>query len=66
MPVAPLQEVHEVDAQGLLGLADLPVLTARLAFEVFGERTDPIGERVVGGWTLQEPSYPADAVGRRL
>lgn len=40
MPVAPLQEVHEVDAQGLLGLADLPVLTSRLAFEVFGERAD--------------------------
>lgn len=66
MPVGPLKEVDEVDAQGLFGLPDLPVLASRLVFEVFAEGADPSGQGVVGCGSHQEAAHPADAVGGGL
>jgi len=64
MPVRPLEEVHEVDAQCLLRLTYLPFLTPP-ALELLAEQAHLVGQRPVRGRACQELPHPAHAVGRR-
>jgi len=64
VPVRPLEEVDEVDAEGLLRLAYLPFLTTA-ARELLAEETDLVGQGPVRGRACQELAHPAHAVGRR-
>lgn len=62
-PVGAAEEVNEVEAQGLLGLADLPILRSS-ALHVFAEPADPVGQCAVGGGAGEELADVPDAVGR--
>jgi hypothetical protein len=66
MPVRSVEEVDEVDAQGVFGLAYLPVLPSTLALQALAECTYLVGEGFVRGGACEESAYPADAVGGRL
>jgi hypothetical protein len=62
MPVCSLEEVDEVDAQSLFGLADLPILEAATAFDVLAEAANLIRQRLVGRRTRQEAAHPPNEV----
>ena len=64
MPVGALQEIDEVDANGLIGLLHLPVLGAN-AFEVLTELQDSVGQRGVGRRPHQELAHVAHEEWRR-
>ncbi len=66
MPVCTVKEVDEIDAQGLLGLAYLPVLTSLVAFQVLAEPAHLVSQGLVRGLARQESSHPAHAVRRSL
>ena len=65
MPVRSLENVDEVDAEGLFGLNHLPILTAAAPFQLFAEPPHLIRQRLVGGRTREEPAHLAHAVRRR-
>ncbi len=44
MPVGSLEEVDEVDAEGVFGLAQLPILAAAAALELFAESAYLVGQ----------------------
>jgi hypothetical protein len=44
LPIGPLEEVDEVDAQGMFGLPDLPVFPLALAFQGLAECAHLIGQ----------------------
>ena len=61
-PVGAVQEVHEVDAQGLFGLVDLPVVRAGTV-QVLAELLDAVGGRPVVRRARQELADEAHAIG---
>jgi hypothetical protein len=58
MPLGTFQEVHEVDAQGLFGLAQLPVGAPATALSVVAEPAYLVGERFVGRGTHEKTDVP--------
>lgn len=54
-----MQEVHRIQADGVFGLAYLPVFVPAGAFQFFAEAADLVDERLVGGWCREKPSNPA-------
>jgi hypothetical protein len=60
--VRTLQEVHEVDPYRLFGLADLPVLPAAAALELFSEEARLVGQRAVRRGAHEKPPDPANAM----
>jgi hypothetical protein len=61
-PVGTLEEVHEIDADRLFGLADLPVLASTAARELFAEATSLVRQGLVRCGAREKPPYPADAM----
>lgn len=66
MPVGSLQEVDEVDTEGLLCLAQLPVLASAAPFQLVAEPAHLVHQGLVGGVAREEPAHPAHAIRRRL
>ena len=64
-PVCSLEEVDEVDAERLFGLAHLPILTTA-ALQFLAEPTHLVGQWLVRRGPCEEPEYPAHAVRRRF
>ena len=64
MPVRPLEEVDEVDVQGLFGLAALPIRNPAVTFQVLAEPADLIRQWFVRRLAGQEPSDPSHTIRR--
>ena len=62
MPVGSLEEVDEVDPEGLLGLTHLPVGTSAVSFQILTVRTDLVCQRPIDGLARQESAHSAHAV----
>jgi hypothetical protein len=65
LPVCSLEEVDEVDPEGLFGLAHLPLLTCTLAFQLLAKPAHLVRQGLVCGRPSEELAHPADAVRRR-
>jgi hypothetical protein len=65
MPIGPLEEVNEVDAEGVFGLAHLPVFTA-VALQFLAESAYLVSQGLVRGGSCQESADPAYAVRCRV
>ncbi len=65
MPLGVLEKVHEVDAECLVRLTQLPILEPAVAFQFLTEPSHLIGDGLVGCLARQEPPHPAHEVGRR-
>lgn len=63
-PVGSLEEVDELDLEGLPGLADLPTLDSAAPFEILAKVPDLVGKRLVGSWAVEELPNPSDEVRR--
>jgi hypothetical protein len=54
MPVCSLEEVDEIDPEGLFSLAHLPLLTFTVAFQLLAEPADLVRQGLVRGGARQE------------
>ena len=63
LPVGPLEEVDEVDPQGVFGLTNLPVRPSTFALEGLAKCAYLVGQWLVRSGTCQETADPANAVG---
>jgi hypothetical protein len=66
VPVGTLEEVDEIDPQRVFGLAGLPVLAGRVAFQVLTESAYLIRQGLVRRRACQTAAHPADAMWRGL
>jgi hypothetical protein len=62
MPIRPTEEVDEVDADRVFGLAYLPILDAARSFQFLAESARLVGERRLRSRRRQKPSNPANDV----
>lgn len=66
VPVRAREDVGEVDAEGVFGLADLPLLVAARALEVLAEAADLVLGRLRRRLPRQEVAHPPHHVRGRL
>ena len=59
MPVCSLEEVDEVDPEGLFGLAHLPILASTVALQLLAEPAYLVRQRLVRGRARQESADPS-------